>query len=347
MQKTERYKKTIRRHMDLETIQTRIDDGSYSSCRTKFYVDLLLLFNNAIVFFPKASPESLAAQELRELVMKDLKNKDLSQSLPLKLQPTPEPERSDLLLAKNSSTNPIVVCRKRSSISAKASSSSANKKVKKEKEDDKPVTNSKPLIRSPLSTSNEEDDSVKLKIKEKPVTGARSMRSNKGRTNINKTEPTTPHSSNNKSSGSQQHGVKDKGEPGKGDKKKSETASSTKKSSAVDFLKRIKKNSPAKGTIVEALKSPKDNAKGGKKEQQNKKMDERKDGPVRRSSGGGGGGSGSGRKTGKEESSPSKKNTGRPSRKGKEKEVVVSRRKRGRDGGEGEGSSQRAKKRPR
>lgn len=346
MQKTERYKKTIRRHMDLETIQTRIDDGSYSSCCTKFYVDLLLLFNNAIVFFPKASPESLAAQELRELVMKDLKNKDLSQSLPLKLQPTPEPEKSDLLLAKNSSTNPS---RKRSSISAKASSSSANKKVKKEKEkekeDDKPVTNSKPLIRSPLSTSNEEDDSVKLKIKEKPVTGARSMRSNKGRTNINKTEPTTPHSSNNKSLGSQQHVVKDKGEPGKGDKKRSETASSTKKSSAVDFLKRIKKNSPAKGTIVEALKSSKDNAKGGKKEQQNKKMDERKDGPVRRSSGGGGGGSG--RKTAKEESSPSKKNTGRPSRKGKEKEVVVSRRKRGRDGGEGEGSSQRAKKRPR
>lgn len=345
MQKTERYKKTIRRHVDLETIQARIDDGSYCSCCSKFYVDLLLLFNNAIVFFPKASPESLAAQEFRELVMKDLKNKYLSQSLPLKLQPKPEPERSDLLLAKNNSTNPIVVCRKRSSISAKASSSSANKKVEKEKEDDKPVTNSKPLIRSPLSTSNEEEDSVKLKIKEKPVTGARSMRSNKGRTNINKTEPTTPHSSNNKTLGSQQHGVKDKGEPGKGDKKKSETAASTKKSSAVDFLKRIKKNSPAKGTIVEALKSSKDNAKGGKKEQQKKKMDERKDGPVRRSSGGGGGG-GSGRKTVKEESSPCK-NMGRPSRKGKEKEVAVSRRKRGRDGREGEGSSQRAKKRPR
>nr|GMD62240.1 ankyrin repeat, bromo and BTB domain-containing protein DDB_G0293800 [Ipomoea batatas] len=98
VQKTAKYKSIIRRHVDLETVQARIDDGSYSSCSTKLYLDLLLLFNNAIVFFPKSSPESV--------------------------QPDPEQDSSDSLLPKRSCTAaPIVVCRRRSSISAKPAAS--------------------------------------------------------------------------------------------------------------------------------------------------------------------------------------------------------------------------------
>lgn len=348
-QKTEKYKSTIRRHVDLEIVQARIDDGSYTSCFLKFYKDLFLLFTNAIVFFPKSSPEALAAQELRQLVLKELKNASSGPSpqpsLPAKPKPKPEVERSDSLLAKHKSTNPIFFSRKRSSISAKASSSSANN-AEKQRTNEKAVINSKTLIKSPLSTStNDDEDSSKLKLKEKPVTGARSMRrSSKGRPNVSKPEP-TPNSSNNKSSSSQQPGSKDKGdkaEAAKGDKKKSEAIASTKKSGAADFLKRMKKNSPTKGTLVEALKSSRENNsnKGGRKDQPKKKVDERKDGPARRSGGGGGG-----RKHVKEESSPLKKNAGRPPKKGKD--VVVTGGKRGREGGEGEGSSKRPKKRSR
>lgn len=352
-QKTEKYKSTIRRHVDLETVQARIDDGSYTSCFMKFYEDLLLLFTNAIVFFPKSSPESLAATELRQLVQKELNDNNSPDPSPqpasVKPKPKPEVERSDSLLAQHKSTNPIIFSRKRSSISAKASSSSANNNVEKQRTNEKPVINSKTPIKSPLSTSNDEEDSSKLKLKEKPVTGVRSMRrSSKGRPNVSKPEP-APNSSNNKSSGSHQPGSKDKGdkaEAAKVDRKKSEATASTKKSGAADFLKRMKKNSPAKGTLVEALKSSRDSNtnKGGKKDQPKKKVDERKDGPVRRSGGGGGGGGGS-RKNAKEESSPSKRNAGRPPKKGKD--AVVTGVKRGREGGVGEGSSKRPKKRSR
>ncbi|KAL3516591.1 hypothetical protein ACH5RR_023493 [Cinchona calisaya] len=345
-QKTQKYKSTIRRHVDIETVQARLDGGYYSLCPTKFYVDLLLLFTNAIVFFPKSSTESLAAEELRQLVMKELKNSSsdpLPEPISVNQKPKPKPERSDSLVAQHKSTNSIIVGHKRSSISAKPSSLSANNV-------EKLPLNSKTLIKSPLSTSNEDEDSAKLKIKEKPVTGVRSMRrSSKGRPNISKLpEPTPNTSSNNKSSSSQQQqpgskDKRDKAEAAKGDKKKSEaTTAGTKKSGAADFLKRIKKNSPAKGTLVEALKSSRDisSNKGGKKDPPKKKQDEKKDEPVRRSGGGGGG-----RKQAKEVSSPSKRNGGRPTKKGKD--PVVTGGKRGREGGEGEGSSKRPKKRSR
>ncbi|CAI9103205.1 OLC1v1001653C1 [Oldenlandia corymbosa var. corymbosa] len=343
IQKTEKYKKTIRRHVDLETIQSRIDDGSYFSCPDRFYVDLLLLFNNAIVYFPKASSQSVAAQELRGLVVKEMKKNNINNKASTSSEPRrpvkldDNPERSDSLPPRNKPTNPpiVVVCRKRSSISS-AKSSVANK-VEKQKENEKPFANSKP-VKSPSSTSDEEDESPKLKLKEKPVTGTRSQRrGSQARTMVgHKTEPSSNVSSVKNLNTSQQHGVKDKGD----NKKKSEAAvTTTKKGSAADFLKRMKKNSPAKGTVEETSKNSKENnAKGGKKDQQQKKkVDEGKDGPARRSGAGG-------KRQIKEEISPSKRNTGRPTRKGKE--VVPTGKKRGRDD-DGEGSSQRVKKRAR
>ncbi|KAL3537296.1 hypothetical protein ACH5RR_000662 [Cinchona calisaya] len=363
-QNTEKYNNTIRRHVDLETVQAHIDDGSYSLYSTKFYVDLLLIFTNAIVFFPKSSPEYLAAEELRELIMNEVKKitfdpspepapvpvpvlvsvpLPIPETVSIKPKPKSELERSDSLLAQHKSTAPIIVSRKRSSISAKASSSS--NAVEKHQADDKPFVNSKPINKSPSSTSNEEEDSMKLKVEEKPVTRVRSTRSSKGRLNISKPK-STPNTSNNKSSISQQPSSKDKGEAAKVDKKKSAAAATNKKSGAADFLKRMKKNSPVKGTLVESLKNSRDSSsKGGKKDPKKKKVDERKDGPPKRSGGGGGGGGG-GRKHAKEESSPTKRNTGRSSKKGKD--VVVTGGKRRREGGgEGQGSSKRPKKRSR
>ncbi|CAK9177407.1 unnamed protein product, partial [Ilex paraguariensis] len=349
--KTDEYNNLIRQHVDLETVQTRIDDGSYSSLPSRFYLDLLLLFNNATVFFPKASDESVAAVELRRLFLKEFKKRRVSSSdgdpsldsSPISLQPKPEPERSDSLLAKQKSATPIVVCRKRSSISAK--SSSVNKTEKKVA-DEKPVANAKLQVKSSSSTPNEEESSVKMRVvKEKPVTGTRSMRrSSKGRPN------STPSNSNqqNTNSSSKPSSV-EKIENLKTEKKRDEVISTAKKRGAADFLKRIKKNSPAKGsTLAEALKSTSGqdaNNGGGKRDPKIKKrLDERKDGMVRRSGNGGGRGGGSGKKV-KEENSPSKRGVGRPPKKGKEATTMQGKRRR--DGGEAEASSRRPKKRSR
>nr|XP_016456285.1 PREDICTED: uncharacterized protein LOC107780269 [Nicotiana tabacum] len=333
-QKTDKYKSMIRRHMDLETVQARIDDGSYCSCPSKFYLDLLLIFNNAIVYFPKSSPESTAANEFRGIVMEELKKKRTRQKDsspgpgPLRIQPKPELERSDSLLAKHKSTAPIVVCRKRSSISAKAAVSG---NIKPEKQDDsKPPLNPKPPIKT---SSNEEECSIKLGMKEKPVTGVRSMRrSNKGRPNNNASQ-----SNNNQTTNTKQTNTNaDKKEEAKTEKKKEEAK---KRGAAADFLKRIKKNSPTKGTLMETLKNPTEDVvvKGNKREQQKKKVDERRETPVKRSGGSGGGG-------GKEEGSPSKRTVGRPPKRGG-KETVQE--KRGRENSEKDDSSKRPKKRSR
>ncbi|XP_016500778.1 uncharacterized protein LOC107819199 [Nicotiana tabacum] len=333
-QKTDKYKSMIRQHVDLETVQARIDDGSYCSCPSKFYLDLLLIFNNAIVYFPKSSPESTAANELRGIVMEELKKnrtqpKDPSPGPgPLRIQPKPELERSDSLLAKHKSTAPIVVCRKRSSISAKAAASGTNKPEKQA--EIKPPLNPKPPIKT---SSNEEESSIKLGMKEKPVTGVRSMRrSNKGRPNNNASQ-----SNNNQTTNTKQTNTNaDKKEEAKMEKKKEEAK---KRGAAADFLKRIKKNSPTKGTLMEALKNPTEDVvvKGNKREHQKKKVDERRETPVRRSGGSGGGG-------GKEEGSPSKRSVGRPPKRGG-KETVQE--KRGRENSEKDDSSIRPKKRSR
>ncbi|PHT60176.1 hypothetical protein CQW23_02539 [Capsicum baccatum] len=341
-QKADKYKSIIRQHMDLETVQARIDDGSYCSCPAKFYLDLLLVFNNAIVYFPKSSSESTAANELRSIVIEELRktrtqSKDQSPGprlAPLKIQLKPELEISDSLLAKHKSTVPIVVCRKRSSISAKAAGSGNNKPEKHG--DSKPPLNPKPPIKS---SSNEEESSIKLGMKEKPVTGARSMRrSSKGRSNNN----ASPSNNNNNQNTNpkQTNSGGDKKEDAKPEKKKEE---SKKRGAAADFLKRIKKTSPTKGTLIEALKNdPTEDVVSvkvsNKKEQQKKKVDERREVPVRRSGGGGGSAI-------KEEGSPSKRSVGRPPKRGG-REVVVQ-EKRGRENSEKDDSSKRPKKRSR
>ncbi|KAM6598153.1 hypothetical protein CsatA_008677 [Cannabis sativa] len=74
-QESQRYKNMIRQHMDLRTIEARLDKGVYLNGFHKFFRDLLLIFTNAVVFYRKSSPEYAAAQELRSLVLKEMKAK--------------------------------------------------------------------------------------------------------------------------------------------------------------------------------------------------------------------------------------------------------------------------------
>ncbi|BBH04346.1 DNA-binding bromodomain-containing protein [Prunus dulcis] len=71
-EESERYKSLIRQHMDLHEVQSRLNKGVYTDCTHKFFRDLLLLFNNAVVFLRKTSPEHMAAQELRAIVLKEM-----------------------------------------------------------------------------------------------------------------------------------------------------------------------------------------------------------------------------------------------------------------------------------
>ncbi|XP_038981676.1 uncharacterized protein LOC103721472 isoform X2 [Phoenix dactylifera] len=70
-QKRARYKKMIRQHADFQTIISRISNGSISSAK-ELYRDLLLLSNNALVFYRKDSLEYRSALTLRDLVSESL-----------------------------------------------------------------------------------------------------------------------------------------------------------------------------------------------------------------------------------------------------------------------------------
>ena len=326
------YKDMIRQHMDLEAIQAKLEQGSYSPSNLLFFRDLLLLFNNALVFFPKHSVESLTAHKIRSLVMDEMRKdtqKSESTVVPENIPPQPkrELERSDSLLAKHKSSIPVIVCRKRSSISAKPSSSSLGQKIEQQQQQQQQQSNENKPVNDPKPPAVEQG-LLKMKSEEKPVTGARSTR----RGNKNLAKGSTSPSKKQNTSPDTKVAAPDKSETPKTEKKKNEALPLEKKKSAVDFLKRIKKNSPAD--------TPKNNTRGASS------------GGERKMEGSGGKGErgkervlkNSDKKQGKQESSPSKKNVGRPSKKAAEESRVSG--KRGRDSG-GKEVAKRPRKRSR
>ncbi|CAD6218709.1 unnamed protein product [Miscanthus lutarioriparius] len=127
------YRGTIRRHVDLESVRRRLDasvaasraDDDHRFPARELYRDLLLLCTNAVVFFPRGTPEHAAAVEARALVT--------GHALAVLHEPKQEhvtvaaPVGADIvgsLIEKGK--KPLIVCRKRSSI-AKAAASAARK----------------------------------------------------------------------------------------------------------------------------------------------------------------------------------------------------------------------------
>ncbi|XP_022991859.1 uncharacterized protein LOC111488379 isoform X2 [Cucurbita maxima] len=263
-QETEEYKGMVRQHLDLETVQAKINSGSYSSSTHAFYRDLLLLFNNVVTFFPKSSKESVAARELCILVSIEMKKAlqvaqidpspevvDSSPTIPSRSK-GPDLEGSQSLLAKQKSSVPIIVCRKRSKISSKLSSTTGlGEKGERSNDDEKLAVDLKSSIKIASTNPVEDQGTAKdSKVKEKPITGARSMRrSNDSATNSS--GPTIKKQNTNSgwkpSSGNETETQIPIPIPIP-DKKKSDTVTLEKKRSAADFLKRIKQNSPAETT---------------------------------------------------------------------------------------------------
>lgn len=71
-QKRGKYKKMIQQHMDFDTIRSRISSRTIESTR-ELYRDLLLLTNNALVFYSKITREYKTALLLRGIVAKKMR----------------------------------------------------------------------------------------------------------------------------------------------------------------------------------------------------------------------------------------------------------------------------------
>ncbi|MCL7048296.1 hypothetical protein MKW94_018317 [Papaver nudicaule] len=294
-QQTSKYKGLIRQHIDMESIQARLKEGSYSgSCSQKFFRDLLLLFNNAIAFYPKHSSESVAATELRELVSKEISSgssgsslsrsqnnpssgeptlRNLQQSAPP--LPKPETELSAPLLPKLKSVAGLIIpCRKRSSMSLSATNSS--KPVEFEGSDQKIVEEKPVLDKRQKENSPAVEPIVFRKRKgERSTSGTRSSRSNfknhqNNSTNKNNSKNTNSNPSQDPSSAPSS--AKDGSGDGNGtnletktgkDKKNNSNNASTgltntvaKKGSVASFLNRMKTSSSSnKGKLLETLKN--------------------------------------------------------------------------------------------
>ncbi|KAJ0254635.1 Bromodomain 4 [Hirschfeldia incana] len=72
-QKRAKYKKLVRRHMDLDTIKSRINGRSISSAK-ELFMDFLLVANNAAIFYSKNTREHKSAVSLRDIVTKSLRH---------------------------------------------------------------------------------------------------------------------------------------------------------------------------------------------------------------------------------------------------------------------------------
>uniref|UniRef100_A0ACD5YBE6 Uncharacterized protein n=1 Tax=Avena sativa TaxID=4498 RepID=A0ACD5YBE6_AVESA len=257
------YRGTVRRHVDLEMIRSRLESGGaaggaaggpgsitcYASA-SEFYRDLLLLCANAIVFFPRGSPEHRAASRTRALVSKRISaaldrdgsgpgtsGKDAGAAVVAEgaKKPKAEAEVAGSLLEKAA---PVIVCRKRSSI-AKAAAATAGKEVKVEKGD--------------TDDEDEEDEGNKKGgIKD----NARGMRTIRGRGPAKNSAPNHKRGKTSESVTPAQRTKKsDKKDcSGSGEKAAAATGGVIKKRNAVDFLKRISVPSTERVSLLETLK---------------------------------------------------------------------------------------------
>ncbi|KAL8459834.1 hypothetical protein ACS0TY_031663 [Phlomoides rotata] len=323
-QESSKYQKLILQHVDLETIETRLKEGWYSgsSSSSKFYRDLLLLVNNALVFFSKNSGEANAATEVRHLIMKEMSHKkaksDSSSGKKISLQSMlekgdPDPPSHSLMLKPRISGS-LIVCRKRSSIAAKASASSSGTDKKKEQAEEKDT-------RSQLSGDAEELKITKKRTRDRFPAAAPTTTKKNGKNHAN-----------NSGGGGGKNSVESTKQQGKGgsssqqsepkgdNNKKSQSTSDSKKRGAANFLSRMKQGSSSNnGVLLDALKNTpltSENSSGGKgggsettKKNDSVKRGEKKEGaPASKKA--------TETRHSKEKGSPAKRNVGRPPKRG-------------------------------
>lgn len=284
------YRNVIRQHVDLEMVKTKLEGGLYSNSSLHFFRDLLLLFNNCIVFFPKNSTQSLAAIELRRLVSKEMMMTTRSISRPISNQKPNPPKRPNSTIQSVPKSNPnpsrpIVACRKRSSISVKPPLRLPALEGKRNRPRPGPDT-----VRpgSDPDESGPDDNptrNLSMRTRERSSLRMRGDGGNKSRKSLN----TTPTNHRNSMAKAAKSLREDPTEAKTEEKKKKKIENTnTKKDGVVNFLNRIKRSSgpssPPTHTSKEAV-----NGRGrgrGEQKRGGKGGEARRDQPVRHGSGG-------------------------------------------------------------
>lgn len=344
LQEGAHYDSVIRQHLDLEMVKTKVEEGIFSDRSPEFFRDLLLLFNNAIVFFPKNSLESAAALNLREIVSKEMRRSFPKPSPPSKepappsLPPPPksssEPPNSSQ--GKPNSSAPTTATGKRSSSSAKVSQSIADEKPDATAATDDP----KEPARSPANLGGVEARVTKKRTRERSSSAARGTRTKNTRSNgpIVGTRASNPNPNPSSSSNATAKAVgSNENSEAKLEKKSAGNASVVaKKRSAANFLNRMKRSlsstTTTERTLLDTLKNSISNnsSSAGRGSEQKKKGgrgDGRRDSNSREGS--------SGKRLEERKSSAGKRSVGRPpkraappvqtsSRRGKETGEAVS-----------------------
>lgn len=289
LQETPEYDKIIRQHIDFEMIRNRVEENYYTTSRSKFFRDLLLLINNAKVFYGEQSSESNAATQLNQLIQKQMM---MTLQIPKQTSPPKEEtlvtpkEEVTVSSLKPTMSVPIIACRKRSSLAVR-SSASATEPFKKTTQI-VPTVDEKPV-------SEEEEDETSEKDKEPIV----SNKMAKGKT----TSTAKKIGSKNVNTS-----LNDSSEPKKSDKGKkgNNTNGGSKRQSAASFLKRMKGVSSSED-VPETVKVDSSNGKRGAEQRRSNSKNDKVVASQKRSSG---------KKSTIEKSSPAKKNTSSATKRG-------------------------------
>ncbi|RID47406.1 hypothetical protein BRARA_I04004 [Brassica rapa] len=246
LQETPEYERIIRQHIDFDLIRTRVDEGYYERSKTKFHRDLLLLINNAKVFYGERSPESNSATQLHELIKKQMTTlKTSNQTSPPKDEPlvTSTKEEPTLLSLKTKVSVSVKACRKRSSLAVRSSTEPVKKKT-----NIVPTTDEDENEKKQVSETEEEDETTTDKDEE-PIVSKKTPR---GRT-------TTSSAKKIGTRNVVKTSLDDEQKKSDQEKKGKTTANAvSKKQSAASFLKRMK----GAETVVETVK---DDSSSGKK----------------------------------------------------------------------------------
>lgn len=311
-QETARFRSLIRQHVDLEMIRTKLEGAGFYNF-VEFFRDLLLLCNNAIVFFPKDSLEYTTAVDFREYVKKEVAANINVVTTPTTTTTTVKKmNKNKPHISSTTEPNPSSIIAPKKSLSAKSKSVSEADDLVSEKPKIRTSVSPKRTSVSPKRDLEKELEDVDKKKRERPAV-ARGLRTTKARgasmkKRINaevdgdcSQEPTKPTEKKTNGSG------------GSG-----EVATiAAKKRSAVSFLDRLNNTSTLSPPSDNVSMSPRVKNAGsgtGKREQKRggKTADKKKvqGGGVRHI-----GGRNKQAVTVEEESTPTKRSVGRPPKK--------------------------------
>ncbi|RLM87203.1 hypothetical protein C2845_PM04G19890 [Panicum miliaceum] len=231
------YRGTIRRHVDLETVRRRLDTSAGSREEDddhypahELYRDLLLLCTNAVVFFPRSTPEHAAAAEARALVTGHA-------SAPAKQDraaaPAPAPAGADIVGSLIEKGKPLIVCRKRSSIAKAAAAARKEESAAKAEPEPEPEP-------EPAEEEESEDEKKAAAAAVATKDKARGLRTKKGRGGAARNPASLGRNpakgANDDADTTTTDGAKKGGKKGAGG---AAAGGPAKKRNAVDFLKRL------------------------------------------------------------------------------------------------------------